>query len=163
MVVVVVKLKIIAVGGIKESYYNEALDEYLKRLRAFCSPEVAVVKEARLDPSPSAGEIASALASEGEKILSLIPPRSFVCVLTPEGRMMTSEEFAGVIETASDRFSTLVFITGSSYGLSPEVKSRADLLMSFSKLTFPHRLFRVMLAEALYRSFAINAGREYHK
>ena len=163
MAFVVVKLKIIAVGGIKESYYNEALDEYIKRLRAFCAPEVSVVKEARLDPSPSAGEISAALASEGEKILSLIPPRSFVCVLTPEGRMMTSEEFAGVIGTASDRCSTLVFITGSSYGLAPEVKSRADLLMSFSKLTFPHRLFRVMLAEALYRSFAINSGREYHK
>ena len=158
-----VKVKIVAVGDVKEKYFNEAVDEYMKRISAFCSPEIAVVKEEKLPPSPSDGQIRAALEAEAGKILSKIPPRSFVCVLTPEGKMMTSEELAAAVADASAKFSSLVFITGSSYGLSDSVKSRADLLLSFSRLTFPHRLFRVMLTEALYRSFTIIAGREYHK
>ncbi len=158
-----VKVKIIAVGNVKEKYYSDAVAEYMKRLGAFCAPEIAEVKESRLSPSPSRGEIDAALSAEAGKILALIPPRSFVCVLSPEGKMMTSEQLAETVGAAAERFPALSFIIGSSYGLDRSVKDRADLLLSFSPMTFPHRLFRVMLAEALYRSFAINAGREYHK
>ena len=157
------KVRIIAVGGMKERDLEESCAEYQKRLSAFCSPEITELKEARLPDAPSAKEIAAALSEEGERIIAAIPPRSFTVVATPEGRSLSSEELAARIEAESLTHPSLCFIIGSSHGLSPEVKRRADLLLSFSAMTFPHRLFRLMLLEQIYRSFTIIKGTGYHK
>ncbi len=158
-----VQLKLICVGNIKEQYFRDACDEYVKRLQGFCRPEICELKETKLPDNPSRGEIDSALSDEAEKILAQIPPRAYVCVLAVEGKELSSPELAKVIEDETNTHSLICFIVGSSYGLDPRVKARADRLISFSKLTFPHRLFRVMLLEAVYRAFTITKGTGYHK
>ena len=157
------QVRIIAVGNIKENYYKEACAEYVKRLGGFCRPEVCELKEARLSDNPTEGEIAAALHEEGERILAAVPPRAFRVVLCVEGNPLSSEELAARIAKEELTHPALCFIIGSSYGLAPEVKAAADLRLSFSRLTFPHRLFRVMLLEAVYRAFTINKGTGYHK
>ena len=158
-----VKVVVIAPGKIREKYCAEACAEYVKRLGAFCLPEIIEVKESALPDRPSAAEISSALSKEAERILAAVPEKAFVTVLAVEGRQASSEELAAVTEKAIMTHGTLCYIIGSSYGLDESVKKRADLLLSFSKMTFPHRLFRVMLLEAVYRSFTIIKGTEYHK
>lgn len=157
------QLKIIAVGNVKEKYFRDACDEYMKRLQGFCRPEICELKEAKLADSPSRGEIAAALSDEADRILAQIPPKAYVCVLAVEGKEYSSEELASLIEAKTQQYPSLCFIIGSSYGLDDKVKKRADSLISFSKLTFPHRLFRVMLLESVYRAFTINKGTGYHK
>ena len=157
------QVKIIAVGIGKEQYYRDACEEYIKRLGAFCRPEICELKEAHLPDSPSEAEIAAALAEEGERILRQIPPKALRVVLAVEGKMLSSEELASLLDRESLSHSSFCFIIGSSYGLSPAVKAAADVRLSFSRLTFPHRLFRVMLLEAIYRAFSINKGTGYHK
>ncbi len=159
----VIDLKIIAVGNIKEKYLREASAEYEKRLSAFCRVNICEIKEAYLPPVPTEGEITSALESEAEKILAAVPPRAFVAAMAIEGRQFTSEELAKTLENAVLSTSDICFIIGSSHGLSPRVKARADMRISLSKLTFPHRLFRIMLLESIYRSFSIVKGTKYHK
>ncbi len=156
-------LKIISVGTLKEPYLRDAVAEYEKRLTAFCSPELIQIKESRLPADPSDTEIAAAVAEEGKRILAQIPPRAYVAALAIEGRQFSSEELAAKIDEISSLSGTLCFIIGGSYGLSDEVKNAAALKLSFSKLTFPHQLMRVILYEALYRSFNILKGTKYHK
>lgn len=158
-----VPVKIIAVGRLKEDYFRQACGEYEKRLSAFCRPEIVELREARLPDCPSDGEIAAALADEGRRILSAVPPRAFTAALAVEGRRFSSEALAAELAARQSDHPSLCFIIGSSFGLDPEVKRAADLLLSFSDLTFPHRLFRVMLLEAVYRSFTIIKGTGYHK
>lgn len=157
------QVKIIAVGNIREQYYKDACEEYIKRLCGFCRPELCELKEHKLPDKPSDGEIAAALHEEGERILQAIPPKSLRVVLAVEGKMLSSEELSALIDRGTLTHSSLCFIIGSSYGLSPEVKACADVRLSFSRLTFPHRLFRVMLLEAVYRAFTISKGTGYHK
>ncbi|MBR3964844.1 MAG: 23S rRNA (pseudouridine(1915)-N(3))-methyltransferase RlmH [Clostridia bacterium] len=158
-----INLKIIAVGNLKDRYLTDACAEYVKRLSGFCRPEVVELKEARLSDAPTDGEIAAALEDEAARIIATIPPRAFTVALAVEGQSMPSEKLAARIESELQSHSTLCFIIGSSYGLSARVKAAADMRLSLSELTFPHRLFRVMLLETIYRSFTIIKGTRYHK
>ena len=155
---------VLAVGRLKEKFYTAACEEYRKRLGAYCKIDIVELPEKRLPDEPSPAEIAAALASEGEQILSRIPRGAWVCVLTPEGKLKSSEELAEIIgEMKLSGKSAACFILGSSFGLAPEVKARADLRLSMSPMTFPHHLARVMLLEQLYRAQNIESGGRYHK
>lgn len=156
-------VKIVVVGGLKESYLREAVAEYMKRLTAFCLPEIVELKEARLPDSPSASEISAALACEGRNILAACPARSVKVALCVEGKQLSSPALAQYIDSAAARSGCLCFIIGGSYGLADDVKRAADLRLSFSELTFPHQLMRVILLEAVYRGFNILKGTKYHK
>ena len=153
----------ITVGNLKESYLREAVAEYTKRMSAFCRPNIIELKEVKVPDSPSEVEINAALAAEAEKILAAIPPRAYKVALCVEGKQLASEELAAAIDKASMEHSDVCFIIGSSHGLSPEVKSACNMRLSVSKLTFPHQLMRVILAEAVYRAFTIIKGTKYHK
>jgi len=152
----------ITVGTLKEKYWSDAFTEYAKRIGTYAKLEEINLKEERLaDESPIA--ISRALAAEGERILERIPKDAYAVALCVEGKMLSSEELARVVDTAKSSSGKIAFIIGSSYGLSDAVKARADLKLSFSRLTFPHQLIRVSLAEAIYRSFTILGGKKYHK
>ena len=153
----------ITVGSLKESYLREALGEYVKRMSAFCRPNIVELKEVKVPDSPSEVEINAALSAEAEKILAAIPPRAYKIAMCVEGKQLASEELAAAIEGASMEHSDICFIIGSSHGLAPEVKNACNLRLSVSKLTFPHQLMRVILAEAVYRAFTIIKGTKYHK
>lgn len=158
-------VKLICVGKLREEYFKAALAEYAKRLSGYCKFEVAEVAEARFssDSAPRA-EIEEALKREGAEILQKVPERARVVALCVEGREMTTEQFAKTLEGyAVGGAGTVCFIIGSSYGLADAVKQRADLRLSFSQMTFPHTLMRVVLAEQLYRAFTVIAGKTYHK
>lgn len=157
-------IDLIYLGNEKDKHYNDAADEYIKRLAAFCSFRSKNLKDERLSDSPSQNEISAALEKEGKKILEAIPDRSYKIAMCIEGKQMSSEEFASLLESLPSRgYSGVSFVIGSSCGLSDEVKSKSDLKMSVSKMTFPHKLFRVMLLEQIYRAFSINSGGKYHK
>lgn len=158
-----INLHIISVGTLGEPYLREAAAEYEKRLGRFCRPILTSIKEKKLSDDPGESEIKAALDDEAERILALIPPRAYKVALCVEGKMMSSAELAKKLEDVSRLSSDIVFIIGSSYGLSEKVKRAADLRLSFSPLTFPHQLMRVMLLEALYRAWSINANTKYHK
>ena len=155
-------ITLITVGSLKEKYLAEALSEYKKRLAAFCRLEELELKEERLsDESPA--HITAALEAEGEKILARIPEDAYVIALCVEGKQLSSEELAVRLGELTDGGRRICLVIGSSYGLSPRVKARADLRLSFSKMTFPHQLMRVILCEQVYRAFTILAGKRYHK
>ena len=158
-----VQVKIIAVGSIKEDYYREAIAEYVKRLSAYCRTEICEIKESKLPDDPSSGEIAAALSEEAGKIAAQIPPKAYTVALCVEGKQYSSPELAALLGDNLQTHPSLCFIIGSSFGLDPQIKKAADLRLSFSGLTFPHRLFRVMLMETVYRSFSIMKGTKYHK
>ena len=143
------KINIVCVGKIKEDYLRAALAEYLKRLSRFAKVEVIELAEGKT----LSDEAPHILKSAKGKILAL-------CV---EGKKLSSEQFAAEIKTLVDKGEEFSFIIGSSCGLSDEVKSRADYRISFSNMTFPHQLMRVILSEQIYRAFMINSGSEYHK
>ncbi len=156
-------VKLIAPGTLKEAYLRDAAAEYTKRLGGLCRFETVQLKEEKLPDEPSEAQIHTALEKEGEKILSLIPARAYCVAMCVEGDMLSSEALAAQIEKAGETRGELCFVIGSSYGLSDSVKKRADLRLSVSRLTFPHQLMRVILLEALYRSFQILRGSKYHK
>ncbi len=157
------KVKIIAVGSLKEDYLRAAVSEYQKRLSAYCEIALCELKEAKLPDRPSAAEINAALEAEGAKILSEIPSKAFTVTLCIEGKEYSSEEFAAFIDSVRMESGTLCIVIGSSYGLSPTVKQKSRAKISFSKMTFPHQLMRVMLLEQLYRGMNISTGGKYHK
>lgn len=155
---------LIYLGNEKDKHYNDAADEYIKRLSAFCVFRSKNLKDERLSQQPSQNEISAALEKEGKRILESVPDRSYKIAMCIEGKQMSSEEFASLIESVPQMgYSGISFIIGSSCGLSDEVKSKCDLKMSISKMTFPHKLFRVMLLEQIYRAFSIISGGKYHK
>lgn len=157
-------VKLICVGKMREKHYIEALREYEKRLTPFCRLEVEELPEYRLPENPSAAEIAAALDREAEQILARIPAGAWVCALCIEGSMRSSEELAGLLEKLTvGGISRAAFIIGGSFGLHARVKARADERLSMSRMTFPHHMARVMLAEQLYRAFSIRSGGKYHK
>ena len=156
-------IKFLTTGNLKEAYWRDALGEYSKRLGGLCRFSCVEFKEVRLSDNPSQAEIDAALESEGEKILAEFSPRAYKIALCVEGKQFSSEELAAKLEQVSAVSSDIIFIIGSSYGLSPRVKQACDLRLSVSKLTFPHQLMRVLLLEVLYRSFAIMKGKKYHK
>ena len=158
-----IKLTVIALASLKEKYLKDAAAEYIKRLGAYCDLKVIELDPVRLPEKPSNAEINSALEREAELILKKIPAGDCVVPLCIEGKQLSSEEFAGVIEQEMNIGRGVTFIIGSSCGLADMVKRRADLRLSFSKMTFPHQLFRVMLLEQIYRAFKICSGGAYHK
>lgn len=155
---------VICVGKCRESYVREFCAEYEKRLAAYCRLHAVELPAEKLPENPSGAQIAKSLEREGEQILARIPKNAFVFAMCIEGKRLSSEAFSQKLSTlALDGKSELVFVLGSSYGLSEEVKRRADFRLSMSEMTFPHRLARVMLLEQLYRAFQIEAGGKYHK
>lgn len=153
----------ITVGRVKEDYFQSACREYEKRLGGFCRFLSEIIEAEKLSGNPSDNEIKNALNKEGENILKKIPPNAYVVALCIEGKEMDSQGLAGEMEKISLNYSNVVFIIGSSFGLSDKVKKRADLRLSMSKMTFPHNLARVMLLEQIYRALSILNNRKYHK
>lgn len=159
-----IKIKIIALGKLKEGYLRQASEEYLKRLSAFAKVEIAELEPVRLSDNPQNAEIEKALDTEATQILKKLDPNDYVVAMCIEGSQMSSEELSEKLSSLINLGSgSFVFIIGSSFGLSKEVKKRADLKVSFSKMTFPHQLFRIMLLEQIYRAFKIKQGSNYHK
>lgn len=157
------KVKLITVGTLKEEYLRAATAEYEKRLSAFCRFEQIQLKEEKLPELPSQNEIKAALDREAIRITEQISSSAFCVALCVEGKQLSSEELADKLEAISMDRSEVVFVIGSSYGLSDAVKQRADMKLSISRLTFPHQLMRPILLEAIYRAFNIQKGTKYHK
>ena len=157
-------VNIICVGSLKEQYWRDACAEYAKRLGGFCKFGIIEVPESRLPKSYSDADIAKVISGEGTRILEKIPSGSFVAAMCIEGRELSSTQLAARLDQiALGGKSRVDFIIGGSYGLSEDVKRRADLRLSMSPMTFPHQLARVMLCEQIYRAFSINADTKYHK
>ena len=157
-------IQIVCVGKLKETYWRAACEEYAKRLSVFCRFQVIEVDEQRLPERPSSAQIAAALETEGTRILDKIPGGSCIIPLCIEGKGQTSEQLAQFLEhVAVMGGSSISFVIGSSWGLSPAVKQAGRLRLSMSAMTFPHQLARVMLCEQIYRAFQINSGGKYHK
>lgn len=158
------KITVIAFGTLSEKHFADAFAEYARRLSPVCTFECVELREKRLKNDPSLSEIEAALAAEGKQLLERISPRACTVVMAIEGKELSSEGLASYMDSRmSAGTSEFVFVIGSSYGLSAEVKRRADLPLSMSPMTFPHQLARVMLAEQLYRVSQIRNGTKYHK
>lgn len=157
-------IKIICVGKLKERFFLEAAAEYQKRLGSLCRLEIEELPEARLSAEPTEAEVDAALHREAESIFLRIPSGAVVAALCIEGKTIDSVGLSQFLEMCALKGkSRLCFIIGGSMGLHREVKERADLQLSFSPMTFPHHLVRIMLLEQLYRAFQIQMGSKYHK
>ena len=157
-------VKLICVGKMKEKFFIDAFDEYKKRLGAYCRFELEEIPEQRLGDNPSPREIELALERERAEIEKRLTPSSAVVAMCIEGKLLSSEKLAETVSGfATSGKSRIIFIVGGSFGLSPEIKKRADLRLSMSPMTFPHHLARVMLCEQIYRAFTIIEGGKYHK
>ena len=155
---------VLAVGKLKDRFYEDAAAEYVKRLGAYAAVRVVEVKAAALPEQPAPAQVEEALRKEGAEILKKLPAGALPVALCIEGQLFSSEQLADLLQTAAVQgTSHIVFIIGGSWGLSPEVKARAKVRLSMSPMTFPHRLARVMLLEQLYRGFKIAKGETYHK
>lgn len=155
---------IACVGKLKEAYWRDACAEYQKRLSGFCRLQIAEVAEERLPDEPSAAQIGAAINAEGQRLLSRIPDSAAVVALCIEGKEMSSESLAQCLsQWTVEGISHVVFVIGGSYGLSDAVKRRARLRLSFSPMTFPHQLARILTLEQIYRAFHICSGGKYHK
>ena len=158
------KIKIVTVGKLKEKYLKDGIAEYSKRISRFATVEMVELADEKTPDRASDSENAKILDVEGNRILSKIGDREFVVVLAIEGKTLSSEELSKQLEQASiNGFSTLTFVIGGSLGLSKEVKKRANLSVSFGRLTLPHQLMRLVLTEPIYRAFTIQQGSPYHK
>ena len=158
------KITVITVGKIKEKYLKDAIAEYSKRLSRYCKLEILEVADEKTPDGASEIVEETIREKEGERILKLIKEDAYVITLEISGKMLTSEELADRIETLGIQGkSHLVFVIGGSIGLGREVLRRSDYALSFSKMTFPHQLMRVILLEQIYRSYRIINGEPYHK
>ena len=157
------QITVITVGTLKEDYLKEAVGEYKKRLSQYARVEEINIKEERISNEDDSTEIRSALDAEADKILSAIPKGAAKIALCVEGKQYDSPALASLIGKYNDECGKIALIIGSSHGLSEKVKRECAVRLSFSQLTFPHQLMRVILYEALYRSFTILAGKKYHK
>lgn len=158
------KIKIVTVGKLKEKYLKDGIAEYSKRISRFAAVEMIELADEKTPDRASDSENEKILDLEGNRILSKIGDREFVVVLAIEGKTLSSEEFSKQLEQASiNGYSTLTFVIGGSLGLSPQVKKRANLSLSFGHLTLPHQLMRLVLVEQIYRAFTIQQGSPYHK
>lgn len=150
-------IKIICVGKLKEKYLVEAINEYKKRLTKYTKLEIIEVND--ID-NPN---INISLLKEKEQIEKYINDKDYVITLEIEGNMLSSEDFANKIDNIFNNYSNINFIIGGSHGLHEDIKKRSNYKLSFSKMTFPHQLFRVILLEQIYRAFKINKNESYHK
>ncbi|MFA9398535.1 MAG: 23S rRNA (pseudouridine(1915)-N(3))-methyltransferase RlmH [Clostridiaceae bacterium] len=157
-------IKIITVGKIKEKYLKDAINEYSKRLSKYCTLSIMEVNDEKTPDNASAKEEIQIKEKEGNQILKGVKDNSFVIALDLKGNMLSSENFSSYLDDLFVKgVSNITFIIGGSLGLSKDVLNRADYKLCFSKMTFPHQLFRVMLLEQIYRGFRIMKGEPYHK
>lgn len=157
-------ISFVTVGKLKEKYLKQGMAEYVKRLSAYCKIDIIEVADEKAPEELSDAEMEMVKKKEGQRILSKISPDAYVIALAIEGKQYSSEEFAGFLEKlATHGRSKIVFVIGGSLGLSGDVLKRADMQLSFSKMTFPHQLMRLILAEQVYRAFRIMKGQPYHK
>ena len=150
-------IKLIVVGQLKESYLKDSVEEYKKRIKKYTNLEIIELKDEGLV------EEAKAIRLESEKITKYISSKDYLITLEIEGKQYTSVEFATKIDKILIENSNITFVIGGSYGLSSEIKQKANLHLSFSKMTFPHQLFRILLLEQIYRAYKINNNESYHK
>ena len=160
-----INVTLITLGKVQKGFLTDGCNEYIKRLRTMCDFKLVEIEDEPL-PEKNLNQtlIDKALEKEGGKIISAIPKQSYVIAMCIEGKQLASRDFAKLFnQKALEGYSSICLIIGSSHGLSEKVKARRDLRMSFSKMTFPHQLFRLMALEQIYRAFSINAGTKYHK
>ena len=158
------KIKVVTVGKLKEKYLKDGIAEYTKRISRFAKLEMIELTDEKTPDKASELENQKILETEGARILSKVGERDFVVVLAIEGKTFSSEDFSKQLEQASIKgYSTLTFIIGGSLGLAPVVKNRANLSVSFGRLTLPHQLMRLVLVEQIYRAFTIQQSSPYHK
>lgn len=160
-----INVTLITLGKVQKGFLTDGCNEYIKRLRTMCDFKLVEIEDEPL-PEKNLNQtlIDKALEKESGKIISAIPKQSYVIAMCIEGKQLASRDFAKLFnQKAVEGYSSICLIIGSSHGLSEKVKARRDLRMSFSKMTFPHQLFRLMALEQIYRAFSINAGTRYHK
>ena len=158
------EITLITVGKLKEKFYISAAEEYAKRMKGYCSFQILELPESRLSEDPSPAEIQAGLDKEAALIQAKIPKNAWFCILTPEGKLLSSEQLADkMAQIKLSGKSSACFLIGSSFGIAQKVKDQADFKLSMSPMTFPHHLARVMVLEQLYRAEAIQAGSKYHK
>jgi len=157
-------ITVICIGKLKEKYWTAAIDEYSKRLKGYCSLDIVELKEARLPDKAGPAEELAVKEAEGEEILKRIKDNQYVITLEVKGKMLSSEKLAEKVESLGiDGHSNVVFVIGGSLGLSAAVSKRANFKLSFSEMTFPHQMMRVILLEQVYRAFKIIRNEAYHK
>jgi len=158
------QISIISVGKLKEKYLVQGISEYLKRLQVYAKLQLIEVADERAPENLSEKEMEQVKEKEGSRILNQVKENQYVITLSIDGQMLTSEELAKELDRlATYGKSDLVFVIGGSLGLAKQVNERADFSLSFSKMTFPHQLMRLILLEQIYRGFKINRGEPYHK
>ncbi len=158
------KISIICVGKIKEKFYRDAIEEYAKRLSRYCKLEVCEVPDEKTPDQPSDLQKAQILRKEAERMEKFLKPDAYVIALAIEGKKMTSEKFADQIDKLGvSGVSHIQFVIGGSLGLDESILTGADLKLSFSDMTFPHQMMRVILLEQIYRGYRIISGEPYHK
>ena len=158
------KLRIVCIGKLKERFYTEAAAEFKKRLSRFCELEIVELPDEKVADSPSPAEIERVKNIECRRIAEKLAQGDYVVALDPRGKEMTSEQLADKLsEIMLAGSSRIAFLIGGSHGLTDEIRSRADLVLSFSKMTFSHQIFRIMLLEQVYRAFKILNNEPYHK
>jgi 23S rRNA (pseudouridine1915-N3)-methyltransferase len=158
------KIRVICVGKIKENFYTDAVDEYSKRLSRYCKLEIVELTDEKTPDNASDTLNAQIKEKEGKRILGSLSDSDYVCALAIEGKMLDSVELSQFIDRLGvEGKSSIAFVIGGSLGLSDEVLSRADMKLSFSKMTFPHQLMRVILLEQVYRAYRIMKNEPYHK
>lgn len=158
------KIQVICIGKLKEKYWTDAVNEYSKRLSRFCDLEITELKESKLPDKASESQEQAVIEEEGKTILKHVKDGSYVISLEILGKNLTSVELAEKMEELPLMGkSHVTFIIGGSLGLSKDVSKRADFKLSFSKMTFPHQMMRVILLEQVYRAFKINKNEAYHK
>lgn len=156
-------VRIVCVGKLKERYFEDACTEFQKRLGRFCTLEIIELPDEKAPESLHPAEEDIVRDKEGKRILKAIGAKDFVVALAIDGKQMRSEEFAAFLEEKETEARPLTFLIGGSLGLSPEVYARANTKLSFSKMTFPHRIARLLLLEQIYRGFKILRNEAYHK
>lgn len=158
------KITVLTVGKVKEKFYRQALEEFEKRLSRYCKLEIIEVQDEKTPDRASEMEEMQIKEKEGQRLLKYIKEDDWVCALAIEGKMLDSVELSQKMEQLGiGRTSHMIFVIGGSLGLAEEVLKRADFKLSFSKMTFPHQLMRVILLEQIYRAYRIMQGEPYHK
>jgi len=158
------KVTVISVGKVRDKYLQLGIDEFKKRLSRFCKLELIEVKDEALGEGASDREVDLVLGKEGKLIKSKLPDDAYIIVTDIDGKQLTSEQLADKMQhIVTYERSHVVFILGGSVGVDDEIKKCSDMRLSFSKMTFPHQLFKLLLLEQIYRAFKINANEAYHK
>ena len=157
-------VNIICIGKIKEKYWTDAINEYKKRLSAFCRFNIIELDEEKVFQNPNASQINTILNAEGKRIINALTKGSYVITMCIEGKLLSSTELADkMLDISICGKSTVDFVIGGSWGLSDEVKAKSDFKLSMSRMTFPHQMARVVLCEQIYRAFEIQNNGKYHK